>query len=313
MTLHIAMLAYPGFQLLDVAGPIAAFEAANRFRSGAYSVSLRAAKPGAVVCSAGIPMQAQALTAGPEPDTLIVAGGIGVIEACENPALLAWLGAAAGACRVASVCTGAFMLAEAGLLDGKRATTHWAHEAEFARRYPKVALDTRPIYIREGSIWTSAGVTAGIDLALAMIAADLGADIARQCAQRLVVYYQRPGGQSQHSSMLEMQASGGRFSALLDHARQNLAAKLDVEEMAAFCNLSPRHFSRLFQAEAGVPPAKAVERLRVEEARARLESGTSSLQIVARECGFGDAERMRRSFMRTLGVMPSRLKRDAAK
>ncbi|MEO4027126.1 helix-turn-helix domain-containing protein, partial [Chromobacterium vaccinii] len=183
---------------------------------------------------------------------------------------------------------------------------------EFSRRYPAVALDTDRIYIRQGNIWTAAGVSAGIDVALALVAEDMGEETARRCAQRLVVYYRRPGGQSQFSSLLEMQRPDGRFAALLDQVRRSLDGVWDVESLAGFCCLSPRHFSRLFQSEVGMPPAKAVEQLRVEAARAALESGERSIQKVARRCGFGDAERMRRSFLRVQGRQPSSLLRSPA-
>ncbi|OBU85303.1 GlxA family transcriptional regulator [Chromobacterium subtsugae] len=310
MAHRIAVLIFPGFQLLDASGPTAVFEAAGRYRCDAYRVRAVARQAGLVRSSSGLTLQAEACDAVSLPDTLLVAGGEGVAAACRCPQTLAWIQRCeAAGCRVASVCTGAFLLAEAGLLAGRRATTHWAHAADFARLYPDTMLETDRLFIREGQIWTAAGVTAGIDLALALVADDLGAEVARQSAQRLVVYCQRPGGQSQFSSLLEMQQPGGRFAGLLDHVRRNLGSAWTVAELAERSCLSPRHFSRLFLEEVGVPPAKAVERLRVEAARGALESGEASLQRLARQCGFGEVERMRRSFLRILGAPPSALKR----
>ncbi|MCD4484273.1 GlxA family transcriptional regulator [Chromobacterium vaccinii] len=313
MTRDIAILLFDGFQLLDSAGPISVFECALRYRPGAYRLTPLTVAGGAARSSSGIALDSRPLSAMPAPDTVLVAGGEGAPSALGCEETLAYLRRCASASRrVVSVCTGAFLLAEAGLLDGRRATTHWAHSGEFSRRYPAVALDTDRIYIRQGNIWTAAGVSAGIDVALALVAEDMGEEIARRCAQRLVVYYRRPGGQSQFSSLLEMQRPDGRFAVLLDQVRRSLDGVWDVESLAGFCCLSPRHFSRLFQSEVGMPPAKAVEQLRVEAARAALESGERSIQKVARLCGFGDAERMRRSFLRVLGRQPSSLLRSPA-
>jgi transcriptional regulator GlxA family with amidase domain len=212
--------------------------------------------------------------------------------------------------RVATVCSGTYVLATAGMLDGKSATTHWSRSTDFALKFPKVRLEPDRIFVRDGKIWSSAGITAGIDLALALIAEDLGERIARQTAQQLVVYYRRPGGQSQFSALLDMERVNGRFAALLDHVRGHLAKKLSVTDLARLSCMSPRHFARVFRAEIGVNPAKAVERLRVEAARAALESGAQSNQLIARSCGFGSAERMRRGFLRVLGNPPSALKRN---
>jgi len=213
--------------------------------------------------------------------------------------------------RVASVCSGSLLLGAAGLLDGRSATTHWSRRQQFERQLPQVRLDADRIFVREGSVWTSAGVTAGIDLAVAMIAEDHGQGLARAVAQELVVYYRRPGGQSQFSSLSALQGGEGRFDSLLDHVRSNLRTRLSVEDLAAHVSMSPRHFAREFRARTGVTPAKAVERVRVEAARTALENGAASVQRVARDCGFGDVERMRRSFTRLLGMPPSALRRSA--
>ena len=310
MPRRIAVLIYPGFQILDATGPIAAFEIAARYRPDTYTLSVIAAQPGQVKSSSGVCLQAGRLGRVAAIDTLVVSGGEGSRTAAECPATRRFVRASAGRSRrVASVCSGTYILAAAGLLDGKRATTHWSRTADFARRFPQVRLEPDRIFVRDGNIWSSAGITAGIDLALALIGEDLGDDLARRTAQQLVVYFRRPGGQSQFSPLLQMEHAGGRFAGLLDHVRTHLRDRLDVDQLARLSCISPRHFSRLFKAETGSGPAKAVERLRVDAARADLESGSSSVQQVAASSGFGDPERMRRSFLRVLGEPPSVLKR----
>jgi transcriptional regulator GlxA family with amidase domain len=327
MTRSVAVLVYPDFQLLDAAGPIAAFEIAGRIVAGsyeaaegsearagapaAYGIAVVGPAPGPVTSSSGVALLARGLPRR-SPDTLMVVGGRGDRRAAADPRLVARVRAlAAGARRVTSVCSGAYLLAEAGLLDGRRATTHWVRCADFARRYPDVTLDPDRIFVRDGKIWTSAGITAGIDLALALIGEDLGEDVARQTAQALVVYHRRPGGQSQFSSLVEMEGQGGRFAELLDWSRQRLAEPLTVERLADHQAMSPRHFARAFRAETGVTPAKAIERLRLEVARERVERGTGPIDLVARGVGFGDPERMRRAFVRAFGQPPQALRRAA--
>jgi transcriptional regulator GlxA family with amidase domain len=303
----VAVLVFPGFQLLDAAGPIAAFEAAGR-----YAVRVVAREAGTVRSSSGVGWVAEGLPRAGEVDTLVVSGGIGVDEALADEALLRFVRRiAARPARVASVCSGSLLLGAAGLLDGRSATTHWSRTEQFERQFPQVRLDADRIFVKQGSVWTSAGVSAGIDLAVAMITEDHGQALARAVAQELVVYYRRPGGQSQFSSLIAMQGSQSRFDMLLDHMRRNLGQRLSVDELAAQACMSPRHFAREFLAKTGVTPAKAVERIRVEAARAALENGGASVQRVALDCGFGDAERMRRSFMRLLGVPPSSLRRSS--
>ena len=309
MTRRVAFLIYPDFQLLDTAGPIAAFEVAERYRPGSYSLRVVAAQPGLVASSSGVPLPALRFGRADSIDTLVISGGDGSRAAANCLATRRFaLACARSARRVTTVCSGTYILAAAGILDGKSATTHWSRSTDFARKFPKVRLDSDRIFIKDGKIWSSAGVTAGIDLALALIAEDLGEQVARRTAQQLVVYYRRPGGQSQFSALLEMERADGRFATLLDYIRGNLAKRLSVTDLARHSCMSPRHFARLFQAEVGVSPAKAVERLRVETARAALESGTQSNQLIARSCGFGNAERMRRSFLRSVGSTPSKLK-----
>jgi transcriptional regulator GlxA family with amidase domain len=310
MSRQVAFLIFPDFQLLDAAGPIAAFEIAERYRPGSYVLRVIAVAPGLVASSSGVALHAVAPGRARSIDTLVISGGNGSRAAAQCLATRRFVRACGKAARrVATVCSGTYVLATAGMLDGRRATTHWSRGADFAMKFPKVRLEPDRIFVRDGKIWSSAGITAGIDLALALIAEDLGERIARQTAQQLVVYYRRPGGQSQFSALLEMERANGRFATLLDHARANLAKRLSVTDLARLSCMSPRHFARVFRDEIGVNPAKAVERLRVEAARAALESGAQSNQLIARSCGFGSAERMRRSLLRVLGNPPSALKR----
>ncbi len=310
MVHRVAFMIFPQFQLLDATGPIAAFEIAGRYQPGTYELRVIAATAGAVASSSGIPLQAGSLGRAERIDTLIVAGGDGSRSAMSCPRIRGFVKACASKSRrVASVCSGTYILAAAGLLDGKLATTHWSRSTDFARKFPAVRLDADRIFVKSGKLWTSAGITAGIDLALAMIGEDVGESIARRTAQQLVVYHRRPGGQSQFSALLELGAAQGRFAPLLEFIRANLSQQLGVEALAARACMSPRHFARAFRAETGVTPAKVVERLRVDAARAALESGGRSVKDVARFCGFEDTERMRRAFQRVLRTSPSALKR----
>jgi transcriptional regulator GlxA family with amidase domain len=308
----IGVLISPEFQLLDAAGPITVFEAAARECVPAcYRLRLIARVAGQVSSSAGVKLVAEAFSNAPL-DTLIVAGGWGSREASACPKTLAFIRTTARrARRIASVCSGAFVLAAAGLLDGRRATTHWRRAAELARTYPQVHVEPDRIFIRDGSIWTSAGVTAGIDLALALVADDLGEGIAKRAAQQLVVYYRRPGGQTQFSALIEADRPGSRFSSLLGWARERLSERLSVERLADRAAMSPRHFARAFAAETSMTPAKAIERLRLEAARERVESGAEPIEGVAAHTGFRDPERMRRAFIRAFGQPPQALRRVA--
>jgi len=311
MTRTIGFLIFPRFQLLDAAGPIAAFEIAGRFGGDAYRLAILAAEPGLVTSSSGAAMQAEGLDGAPALDTLVIAGGEGT-RGPLDPRLVNYARAAAGqARRIASVCSGAFLLAEAGLLDGRRATTHWVRSADFARRYPKVRVEPDRIFIKDGAVWTSAGITAGVDLALALIAEDLGEAVARRTAEMLVVYHRRPGGQSQFSTLLAMDQPQGRFSPLLGWMRERLDQPLNVERLASQAAMSPRNFARAFAAETGLTPARSVERLRVEVARERVEAGAEPIDRIARATGFGDPERMRRAFVRAFGQPPQALRRAA--
>jgi transcriptional regulator GlxA family with amidase domain len=311
MPRSIGVLIYPGFEILDAAGPISAFGNANVFAPGAYSISLLALKPGPVASDSGAALHAVALPKAPL-DTLIVSGGMDWRVPAHCIQTMAWFKRAARRTRrVASVCTGTFVLAEAGLLDGHRATTHWGYCAEFARRYPQVRVEPNRIFTHRGKIWTSAGVTAGIDLALALIGEDLGEDIARRTAQELVVYHRRPGGLSQFSALIEVDRQDGRFSKLLHWMRSHLSEPLTVERLADEAAMSPRHFSRAFTAETGLTPAKALERLRVEAARAQVESSSDPIDHIGEAVGFKDSERMRRAFIRAFGQPPQALRRAA--
>jgi transcriptional regulator GlxA family with amidase domain len=313
MTRAIAFLIFEDFQLLDAAGPIAAFEIAESVRPGSYTLSVVAKDRGLVRSSSGAFMDARGLPVARGVDTLLVAGGNGTRHAalCRRTRRFV-LRCAVHSRRVVSVCSGSYVLAAAGLLDGRLATTHWGRTPDFERRFPRVELEPDRIFTRSGKFWTSAGITAGIDLALALIEDDLGEDAARRTAQELVVYHRRPGGQSQFSALLELERPGGRFAALLEHARGHLRARLDVEALARHAGMSPRHFARSFREEVGTTPARAVERLRTETAHAALASGAASVHDVAVSCGFGNAERMRRSFLRIYGTPPSAVRRTNA-
>lgn len=307
----IGVLVYDNFQLLDASGPISAFEIAYRLQGKPSPITVLAAKGGAVRSSSGVEINARDFRRA-KPDTLIIAGGDGVRTAATCKATLAFVRSVARrGNRVASVCSGTYVLAEAGLLDGRRATTHWSRTQHFLKAYPKVRLEADRIYVQDGNVWSSAGITAGIDLALAMIEDEFGEEIAGQTAKQLVVYHRRSGGQSQFSALLELKSPSGRFRPLLTWARENLDTELTVERLADQANMSPRHFSRSFTAETGISPSKAVERLRIEVARTRVQSGNEPIEAIAIGAGFGDAERMRRAFMRTFGHPPQSLRRAA--
>ena len=238
----------------------------------------------------------------------VISGGEIIRSMTAAREIVAWL-RRSKARRMARVCTGAYLLAEAGLLDGRSATTHWWSTHDFARRYPKVKLDAERIFIQDGSVWTSAGISAGIDLALALIEDDLGPAIARRTAQQLVVHQRRPDGQSQFSALIELGGRPGRFVELIEWMRTSLDQPLTVERLADRAAMSPRHFARAFAAETGTTPAKAVERLRLEAARMAVATSHAPLDRVAEESGFGDAGRMRRAFLRSFGQPPQALRR----
>jgi len=310
MTRTIAVFVFPGFQLQDASGPLAAFEVANALQASTYRLKVIASEGGPVRSSCGVSIVAEPLTRSPV-DTLIVSGGCGKVEASVSKTTLTYIrNTEKRARRTASVCTGAFILAAAGLLDGKRATTHWAHVNEFKRAYPDVRVEPDQIFIRDGTIWTSAGITAGIDLALALIAEDLGEEITKRVAQELVVYWRRPAGQSQFSALLEIDRPG-RFSPVLSWARERLHEALSVDRLAERAAMSPRNFARSFSEETGLTPAKAIERLRLEVAREQVEGGHEPLDTIASRTGFREADRMRKAFIRAFGQPPQVLRRLA--
>lgn len=310
MTKTVGIFIYDHFQLLDASGPIAAFEIANEMAPESYRLEFLSIRGGLVASSCGLVVESAAVGDAELPDTLLVVGGSGGPEAEACPDIMAYLRKCAKDVRhLCSVCSGAFLLATAGILEGRRATTHWRLAEELQRRYPKLKVEVDRIYVRDGSIWTSGGVSAGIDLALALIADDLGEQIARQVAQDMVVYYRRPGGQSQFSALAELGGEESAFSSLLEWIRSHLSERLTVEILADHMAMSPRNFSRAFARAIGVSPAKAVERLRLEAARERVENSQDPIEWVASTTGFGDPERMRRAFIRAFGQPPQGLRR----
>ncbi|MEO3434519.1 helix-turn-helix domain-containing protein [Inquilinus sp. CAU 1745] len=304
---RIEILAFADAQLLDVTGPAQVFATANDLTpagtSKPYEIAIVSALPD-VVTSSGIVLRAEPLSLG-EADvgTLIVSGGYGVDAACRDRSLIVWIHRRAGmASRVASVCSGAILLAEAGLLDGRRAVTHWQRCAEFASRFPSVRLDPDPIFVCDGTIWTSAGITAGIDLALAMVEADCGRALALAVARQLVVFLKRPGGQAQFSCALALQGADAKFEELHAWITDNLSR--DLSALADQAGMSLRTFCRRYRQSTGRTPADGVEMIRLEGARRYLEEGASVTRAAAR-CGFGSTETMRRVFLRHLGVGPN--------
>lgn len=307
--LTIGFVTPPGFQIMGLAA-ISAFELANTTSGETlYDIRVLSEHGGPVTNSLGIPLETRVLSRA-KVDTLIVTGllhpqasSAGLVKQIRK--------AAQSVRRIASVCTGAFILGEAGLLDGKRVTTHWFHSRNLQAQFPHAAVEDDRIFIIDGALWTSAGMSAGIDLALGMIEKDFGVELARAVAQKLVVYHRRGGGQSQHSALLELDAKSDRIQSALGYARSHLNAALTVEELADAAHLSPRQFSRAFRAETGQSPAKAVEHMRVEAARVMIEQGRHSMGEVAVETGFADIERMRRAFLRAFGQPPQVLRRNA--
>jgi transcriptional regulator GlxA family with amidase domain len=305
------MVAFDAVQLLDVTGPLQVFATANEIIAKAggphpYTVGIVARQVPNVTASAGIVLATQPLSAPGTPvDTLIVAGGPGVKAAAEDTELVAWVTARASAAqRTASVCTGAWLLAATGMLDGRRATTHWSFCDDLARSFPAVRVEPDPIFVRDGPVWTSAGVTAGIDLALALLEEDLGRDVALAVARYLVVFLKRPGGQAQFSAALSLQAGEAPFGKLHAWIDANLARDLSLATLAAEAGMSERSFSRRYLEATRLTPARAVERLRVEAARRLLCDTRAPVKRIARQCGFGTEETMRRSFLRLLSTSP---------
>lgn len=313
----IVFLGLPGSQILDITGPFQVFVRAAEIylrshpkENSPYTVLL-ASTTGSrtLLTNCGLSLAAtdnfRSLPA--RIHTLLVAGGAGVEEANHSKDLIAWLREVSPRVqRLGSICTGAFLLASAGLLDGKRAATHWKWADELARRFKKVTVDPEPIYIRDGKIFTTAGVLAGMDLALALVEEDLGAPIALQVARELVMYMRRPGGQSQFSTALALQTSDRKqMEELRCWVADHLRSDLRVESLADRAGMSPRNFARVFAKETGVTPARFIEKIRVESGRRRLEESRDDLEKIARDCGLGSVQALRRSFLRVLRVAPS--------
>jgi transcriptional regulator GlxA family with amidase domain len=306
---HVGFVVFPGFQVMGLA-VISAFEFANvHLGKPVYEVHLLSENGGAVRASMGMNVMAEPFGEA-NFDTLILGGGTEI--APSTPGLIEFVGKALERHRrVAATCTGAFVLAEAGLLDGRRATTHWYHARDLQARFPKVKVEEDRIFISDGPVWTSAGATAGVDLALALIENDFGAEVARSVAKKLVVYHRRAGGQSQFSALLELEPKSDRIQSALTYAKRNLTSKLTVHELADAAHLSPRQFSRAFHAETGQSPAKAVENLRLETARLMMEQTRHPIEVIARQTGFADRDRMRRAFLRAFGQPPQVIRRNA--
>lgn len=302
MNKRIGLVVYPAFQILDLAA-LTVFEFANSLQQNVrYEFATLSVAGGPVTSSTGIVVQTEAIGWGAY-DTLLIAGATSLPP--PLPELEAKLKEAATATtRMASICTGAFILANTGLLDGRRATTHWIFGRHLQERHPKIQVDEDKIFVKDGSIWSSAGVTACIDLSLALVEADLGVEIAKTIARLMVVYHRRTGGQSQFSALSELAPGSDRVRDALRFAKENLHKDLSVEDLAEHVHWSPRHFSRVFQAQTGLAPAKAIEKLRIEAAQALIDQGHSSISRIAAMTGFGDEERMRRAFLRSLGQPP---------
>ena len=309
----MAIVAFPGVTLFDISGPAQVFAELQEIElpGAGYSLSYLSTAGGLVPTDVGMMIDTAPISSvGPDQvDTLIIPGGPGIWELRRDEALMKWIvETLPKARRIASVCLGAFVLAWTGALDGKRAATHWRYCPRLADAFPTVRVEPNAIFVRDGRVWSSAGVSAGIDLALAMIEEDFGHTTALDIARRLVVFLKRPGGQSQFSTVLAAQASDveGRFSALHAWIIENITGDLKVETLAAKAGMSPRTFARAYANRTGMTPASGVEALRVETARLLLESSeTRGVVEVAQRAGFGDDERMRRAFMRHLGISPS--------
>ena len=306
----IWFVVFPGFELLDLSGPRCAFNLASEMHDACYEVRIVSAGGGLVGGAGGVRIETASAPDNGQPDTVIVAGTPAAQAAEEDADTVDLLRRMAPrARRKASVCTGAFLLAATGLLDGRRATTHWRYAALLQRRFPEVRVDADRIFVQDGDTWTSAGITAGIDLALAMIEDDCGADVSKAVARDLVVHHRRAGGQSQFSAMLELEPPAGRIKDALIFAREHLGERLSIDRLADVACISPRQFARLFLAETGETPARAVERLRVEAATPRVQNSIERIARIAADVGFAGLERMRGAFLRVYGQPPQALRR----
>lgn len=309
----VLIVLFEDVQSLDVTGPMEVFTGAGHFARAVgdeYRVRTASLDGGAVRTSSRLTLVPDSsLAEAPAPHTLLVPGGNGT--RAPDPALIAWLREhGPRAERLVSVCTGAALLADAGLLDGRRATTHWAYCESLARRHPKVTVEPDPIYVRDGNVATSAGVTAGIDLSLALVEEDLGREAALTVARHLVVFLRRPGNQAQFSAQLSAQTARREPLREVQHwITEHPGEDLSVEALAARARLSPRHFARAFQAETGTTPGRYVERVRVEHARRLLEDTADGVEEISRACGYGTPEAMRRAFLKSLGTAPAEYRR----
>lgn len=306
---RIVFVIFDGFQPLDLVGPHEVFQYAGEL-SGGYCCQVVAPRAGAVRSGSGLTVHAPRGVADLDPgglDTLVVAGGHGVDQARLDLALVSWIAAAGGgARRVTSVCSGVFLLAAAGLVTGRRVTTHWAREEQLTREHPGLTVDCDPIFIRDGRVWTSAGVTAGMDLALALVEDDLGRAVAHAVAQEMVLFLRRPGGQSQFSVPLwSAQPRTGPIRSVVSAIHTDPGARHGIADLAGHAGLSPRHLQRRFTAEIGTPPAAYVERVRIEAAQRALAGSDDPVAAIARRYGFGTAETLRRAFHRNASVAPS--------
>ena len=323
---RIVFTVYKGVSLLDLAGPLEAFRIADAFspsrgRHASYECAVVSSRGGRVMTADGVELNAKPIRVtknnpGANPiDTLVVPGGFWVEDVTRDRTLVRWIAEIAPACRrVCSVCVGSFLLAEAGILDGRRAATHWKHAPLLASRYPEVTVEPDAIFVRDGRVWSSAGVTSGIDLALALIEQDAGRKVAMDVARMLVVYLKRAGGQSQYSALLAAQAQSDSdmFTELEQWIAENLKRDLRIEALAERVHMSPRNFARLYAKTRGRTPAKAVEAIRIDAARRRLEEAADRIATISDDCGFSDEEQMRVAFVRVLGVPPREYRRHFA-
>jgi transcriptional regulator GlxA family with amidase domain len=314
----VIVVAFDGMQPLDAIGPHEVFAgatavlAAKKRASAGYDLSIVSAHGTPITTESGLQIVTAPLPSGRSRiDTLLIPGGEGAQTARHDEALVGWIRSAAQRSRrVATVCSGAFIGAQAGLLDGRKVTTHWARARQLAEDYPRLTVDPDPIYVRDGKVWTSAGVTAGIDLALAMVEADHGTDVAQTVARWMVMFLHRPGGQTQFAVPVWLpRATRSVVRSAQDHIDTHPAGDHRLDLLARRAAMSSRHFSRVFTEQVGETPARYVERVRVEVARAELESTTSSLDIIAANCGLGTAESLRRAFQRRVGVAPDAYRR----
>ena len=311
---RIAVAVYPGVSLLDLGGPLEAFRVASEFagtrsRRLNYKCSVVSSRGGQVPTADGVPLITESIRSLDriEIDTLIVPGAFLVEDVTRDVELIKWVAKRAPKCRrVCSVCVGSFMLAAAGLLNGRRAATHWMHTQLLARQYPDVKVEPDAIFVRDGRVWSSAGVTTGIDLALALIEEDSGRETAIGVARVLVVYLKRAGGQSQYSALLAAQAESesNNFAELERWIAENLRADLSIESLADRAHMSPRNFARMYAKKRGQTPAKAVEAIRIDAARRRLEETDARIETIADECGYSGEEQMRSAFVRVLRIPP---------